>query len=322
MISTLYLMPTQRCNCCCDYCYLDPAEKQKQGSDRYFTAVLERFIQRLLELRPRRPQLRFIGGEPYLKAELVCRLTSRFLEQVPAGMTLVNTNGTLITTGRLASLTPVRDRVHHVVSLDGPAAFHDSRRHLLSGGSAFARALTGVEALTRLGFPVHVNMVLDPDSVGQIEALVRLLRDELGITALAVSLLQTTPPLPVATKLALLTTAYRVATRNGITLSGHHRLLLGHRIPELRCRAGERSILISSDGQANVCQRFVGRGRGVPLPDPERIDFQPLPWRHRVASCYGPSTRVLADALYRLYSREYPAYLEVTALDRVLYGTI
>jgi uncharacterized protein len=319
VVETLYLMPTQRCNCSCDYCYLGEGERRKRGSEALFAAVLERFIAHLA-CRPEieRPQLRFIGGEPYLALRLVQRLTTRFLRRFPGAMVLLNTNGTLITDAALAPLAPFADRVHHVVSVDGPARLHDARRHLSAGGSAHARVVAGIRTLQANGFSAHVNMVLDPTSVETLEELILLLR-QLGIDALAVSLLQTEPPLSPGTKYGLLRTVYEAAERHDVTLSGHHRLLLGGQIPGLRCRAGERSLLISADGEANICQRFVGAGCSAPVDFVSPgLDARSV----KARSCCAPEAMDLGRRLHGLYRRRFPRYLAVTPLDRLLYGTI
>jgi len=126
----------------------------------------------------------------------------------------------------------------------------------------------------------------------------------------------------VAQRYELLAGAYATAELHEVRVGGHHRLLLGHAIPELRCRAGEKTVVVTCDGRLNACQRFVGsRESGLRLEATTilrevRVD-------HAVASCcYGPETRALGELLLALYRARYPHYLEVHALDRRLFGVI
>jgi len=322
MITTLYLMPAQQCNCRCDYCYLPDEEKGKMGDADFFISVVERFILKASASNGReKPQLRFTGGEPYLEFDLVRNLSVRFLESIPDAMVVINTNGTLIDESDLAPMFKFRNNIHHVVSLDGTESIHNARRHYNNGGNGYQKVLSGIRALMELGFPTYINMVLDRISAEGLGEFMWFIRHSLGLDTLSVSLLHSDDfPISVGERFALLQSAYRTAKKYDITLTGHHRLLLGDKIPALRCRAGEKTVLVSSDRKLNACQRFVGKDDDVPDYG-EDYDFEGASLS-KSECCYTNEVKHLADKLYRLYEKEYPQYLGVNQVDRILFGTI
>lgn len=325
MITTLYLMPTQKCNCECGYCYVPAAEKHKQGDADFFHSVVEKFIHDLGVNEPvfPTPQLRFVGGEPYLVPDLLHDLSIKFLDAFPQGMVVINTNGTLVSAAGLARLEGRRSRIFHIVSLDGPEQIHNHRRKLNNSGNAWLEALLGIETLLNCGFPVYLNTVLDGQSVTGLGDLMRFISRDFGMDSLSVSLLQRLAlPLANEEKQALLAAAYQLAGQHRIRLGGHHRLMLGPLLPGLRCAAGRKTILVTSDGQLVSCQRFVGR-----TPRPGR--FRPDLDLTRAVSedliddcCYSPEALSLGQWLYGIYQERYPEYLEVSQLDRILFGVI
>jgi sulfatase maturation enzyme AslB (radical SAM superfamily) len=262
MITRLYLMPTHRCNCACSYCYISESEKKKQGSDGFFKTVIRQYISALNNngAGTEHPQLRFIGGEPYLKFQLMHELSNVFLAAFSDAMVVVNTNGTLVRTSNIETIDPMhRKKMIHVVSLDGIAEIHNARRKMKDGSNAFVKTVEGIKLLQDREFPVYVNMVLDDISVQRIDEFMIFLKDTLSMHALSVSLLYV-PGQTVKTEaeFQLLKKAYEAAGIHGIELGGHHRLLLGDRIPALKCKAGIKTMVITSDGTLTACQRFVG----------------------------------------------------------------
>lgn len=323
MVSSLYLMPTERCNCVCDYCYLE--ERSRTGDPALFLRIAESWIDRLRSWGGEmhiRPQIRFTGGEPWLEPELLCDITRSFLEAIPEGWVVVNTNGTMLPEDRLE---PFRgeQRFMSVVSLDGPAAVHDARRSLFAGGSAYDAAMRGILLLRELDLPVYINSVVDASSIDGLPGLMEIVDCELGLDSLSISLLMSpgsggNPD----SRFDLLRRAYGMAAEHGLRLGGHHRLLLGHLIPGLECRAGMNTVLIDASGGVNACQRFVGRS------DPDCIWSEDFDWDRFTSGqicrpvCRSEGDRKVGDLLYDLYLSEYPQYLTVDHVDRVLFGVI
>ena len=323
MVTTLYLMPTERCNCACSYCYLE--ERRKIGNSALFLEITESFIDRVLldpETMTSRPQIRFSGGEPWLEPVLLRDVAQSFLDRVPEGWVVVNTNGTLLSDEYLDQFKGDH-RFKSVISLDGLRAIHDARRILCGGGSAFEEALKGIRLLQKLDLPVYVNAVIDDFSLQGLPDLMELVNRELGMDSLSLSLLlspgDTRDP---SKRFDILRKAYTIASEYDLRLGGHHRLLLGHLIPGLECRAGISTALIDASGGVNACQRFVGRQP----PDSYwtgNFDWEGFTSRQDCSFiCRCDADRKVGDMLYDFYCREYPEYLYVDILDRVLFGVI
>jgi len=316
-------MPTERCNCVCSYCYLE--ERTRIGDPVLFRRIAESFTDSVSPDPARmesRPQIRFSGGEPWLEPALLCGVAKSFLDRVPEGWVVVNTNGTLFSYEYL-HLFKGDHRFKSVLSLDGPRAIHDARRILCGGGSAFEETLKGIRLLQELDLPVYVNAVIDDFSLEGLPDLMELVSRELGLDSLSLSLLLSPGDAPDSAKrFDTLRRAYSIASEYDLRLGGHHRLLLGRLIPGLECGAGISTVLIDASGCVNACQRFVGR-LAPDSPWAGSFDWENFTsCQDCVAVCRSDADRDVGDLLYGLYRREYPEYLSVDTLDRVLFGVL
>ena len=317
-LQSLYLMPTLDCNCRCSYCYIPEKERRKVSAAPDYTAVLQEFLSQTED----NPQLRFIGGEPLLYRDSVTELIRNFLNSRTDGFAFINTNGTLVQNGWLESLHPFVEKTGFIISLDGPEELHNSRRKLLDGKNGFREAVRAIRMIQECGFPVLCNMVLDPQSAEFLPDFFAFLKKELQMNAVSISLNSNYGgSFPLERKIDLLLFSYREGEKSGLTVSGHHRLLLGGRIPELRCRAGENTLLITPDQRAWSCQRFVGKASARIWSDAESLkraaDSGPVQ-----ECCYTAETARIAAGLYDFYSREANEYLHVNDTDRFLFGVI
>jgi len=317
-LQTLYLMPTLECNCRCNYCYIPKGVREHPATPPDFAPVLEAFLMEATAT----PQLRFIGGEPLLLPETVSALTTSFCRARPTGLVVINTNGTLLDQEIIRPFQQFAGQTAWIVSLDGLHTIHNSRRRLVSGASAFDAAVAGITSLQEGGQRVLCNMVLDRESAAGMDALFRFLSEDLGMDSISVSLNSSQGSgLLIEEKIQLLQQAYRLGVLHGLSVSGHHRLLLGMRIPELRCSAGVRTLLFGPDRHVYPCQRFVGRIEGALWKPGDKlaalVDAAPVN-----DCCYTPETKLLGDGLHDFFQKEFPAYLQVNALDRLLFGVL
>ena len=321
MVTSLYLMPTGECNCVCTYCYCP--QGRKRGDPDLFRRIAESFTDHIISSNPEaRPQIRFTGGEPWLEKELLPEVIELFFQKVPDGLVVVNTNATLLPVERLGDWRG-DERLIHVVSLDGPEILHDSRRKTTDGRGTFHKVIEGVKLLMDLDLPVYLNAVLDTGSSGYLPELLRFISSELGLAELSISLLhRDTDPLSPAERYGLLKNAYSEASSRSIRLGGHHRLLLGYRIPELRCKAGSATALVDPYGMVHACQRFVNRAK----PDcmwTENFDWNGFNSGQQCGSvCGGDDDCIVGRKLYDLYRKKYPEYLHSHHLDRILFGVL
>lgn len=324
MITRLYLMPTQNCNCECTYCYIPEVERTKKCDHDNLRSVVNKFIDNLKEQNYYKdPEIRFIGGEPYLDIKFIIELSNLFLERFNSGKIIINTNGTLINKKLLGLIkTEHRNKFIHIVSLDGVEEVHNKRRISKKGQNTFKQTVSGIRILKLLNMPVCINMVLDNYSVNKLNDFMLFLTNELDIHELSVSLLfNPDNPLSNELKYDLIKNAYSLAKENGILLGGHHRLLLGLENPEFMCNAGEKTILISSDKKIYACQRFVGR-KEAELFD-NSTDFNTVSCGKCVSNeCYSDDNKQLGKKIFELYSNGLSSYRSVNSLDKVLFGVI
>ena len=322
MVTSLYLMPTSECNCVCDYCYC-PEGGGRGGDPALFRKIAESFTRHALDSEfPARPQIRFTGGEPWLADEILLDVAGLFLGQVHDGWIVINSNATILPAERLRDFNGEK-RLIHVISLDGPESVHDSRRKMSDGRGSFNEVIKSIKILMDMNLPVYLNAVLDTGTSEKLPELMRFISSEFGIKELSVSLLYVDyDPMSPETRYNLLKNAYTAASKNSIRIGGHHRLLLGPWIPELRCNAGISTALIDPEGMVFACQRFVGRVKS------DRMWTEDFDWNGFSSGqrcdpvCGGEADLYVGKRLFELYGKEYPEYLHCNELDRILFGVL
>ena len=179
-----------RCNLDCAYCYYLPkgALVPGPGPARMADELLETFIREHLAASPG-PTTHFEwhGGEPTLLGlEGFQRIVALQRRHRPAGRTLTNglqTNGTLLDEAWARFLRAEGFSVG--LSLDGPAAGHDTCRVNRQGEATQAQVVRAFRLLKAHGVHTDVLCVLHAGNVGSPLALYRYFRD-LGVTHLQV----------------------------------------------------------------------------------------------------------------------------------------
>jgi sulfatase maturation enzyme AslB (radical SAM superfamily) len=313
-------MPTQKCNSECVYCYIPKEESKKEGNNGFFCKIVDKFINDLKDKKAI-PQLRFIGGEPYLKFDLITKLIKKFIKSFPKAMVVINTNGTLINSKIIKKLLPYRKNLIHITSLDGCEEINNSRRVLKDSSNSFRRVTSGIKLLKKHDFPIYINMVLDNHTLLGLEDFIRYIKSSLKLENLSVSLLHQSN-MKKEEKFEMLRKAYEISDKHNIQIGGHHRLLLGKRIPELKCFAGDKTILVTSDKKLAACQRFIGDGFDNQPCDLD-TDFTSTKSKYSPEDCcYSKDNLWLGNMLFKMYEEKYPEYLKVNTLDRILFGVI
>ncbi len=154
----LILMPTERCNFRCVYCYETFAHGRM---DRPTINGLRRLLER------RAPSLRaltieWFGGEPLLQLPVIVEIqehVQRLARQHPAmrARCSMTTNGYLLTPETLARLHESGVRTYQI-SVDGPAPEHDARRRRADGAGTFDQVWSNL--LTVRDGPLDVRIRL------------------------------------------------------------------------------------------------------------------------------------------------------------------
>ncbi|MCK5029525.1 MAG: radical SAM protein, partial [Bacteroidales bacterium] len=184
-------MPTHNCNCECTYCYIPDNERNKKSDHSYLRSVVKDFMDNLEKYNyNQKPEIRFIGGEPYLDINFIIEISNLFLERFKKGKIIINTNGTLISKEKLESINyKNRERFIHIISLDGIEEVHNERRISKNGQNSFNQTVGGINLLKSINMPVYINMVLDEFSIARLNDFMVYLKSELRINELSVSLL-------------------------------------------------------------------------------------------------------------------------------------
>lgn len=143
----LIVVTAQHCNLACPYCYQGPKKRSAKLSPKA-SSDLVRFATTAAFERGRDLKVTFYGGEPLLALDQILRLAEELQEAAAARNRTFSfsfiTNGTLLTRQAAARLQPLGLRAA-LITLDGPAAIHDSQRPLRSGGGSFQRILGNLQ---------------------------------------------------------------------------------------------------------------------------------------------------------------------------------
>ena len=167
----LFYVPSYACNFDCSYCYQKSYEPPDAGEQ---AAVIQAFFAYVdANFAGRHQYITLFGGEPLLpnasSREVVERMTSGTRDRgldlavVTNGYHLVSYIDTLAQ-GRIRELQ---------VTLDGPRAVHDGRRHLATGAGTFDAIVAGIDAALGAGMPVNLRTVMDRDNLPSYVALAR-----------------------------------------------------------------------------------------------------------------------------------------------------
>ncbi|WP_424358781.1 SynChlorMet cassette radical SAM/SPASM protein ScmE [Methanocella sp. MCL-LM] len=162
---------TNYCNLRCLYCshFSSPGEVNRDLS-------LDEWLQFFGELKDCAVMdVTLSGGEPFLRKDIreiidgIVRNRMRYS---------ILTNGTLIT-DELASFIASTGRCNMIqISVDGSnSEVHDSCR----GEGSFQKAIEGILHLTRHSIPVFPRVTIHKDNVKDLEAIAKLLLDDLGL---------------------------------------------------------------------------------------------------------------------------------------------
>lgn len=155
---SLVVMLTYDCQLRCAYCEVI------KGAREMSWQTLRASVDLLFTARHERLQLRYFGGEPLLRFDLVKRAIEYAEERRSReGRSVrhqITTNGLLLDDGKLEWLSG--HDVEILFSLDGSAATHKRQRQGPGGGTGYWRLRANLEALRRSGIPYFANLVLVP----------------------------------------------------------------------------------------------------------------------------------------------------------------
>ena len=176
----LILLPTERCNFRCTYCY-ETFENGRMSAETVL-AVKQLISRRLPELNSL--TIDWFGGEPLLEpaiirdiSEFVLNRKSRYAEY-KSNMT---TNGYLLDKGLLSELISLGISQFQI-SIDGWSGLHDVTRRRVDGAGTFDRILSNLVSAksTKHDFLMTLRLHLMPSNVKSLPELLDRIEDEFG----------------------------------------------------------------------------------------------------------------------------------------------
>lgn len=169
----LILLPTERCNFRCVYCYEDFAIGRM--SPRTIGAVKALLRNRVADLNEL--SVGWFGGEPLLASD-ICLDISQYAHEL-AGSHQVKLTGSLTTNAWHLDVPMLRRLVavgqtNYQITLDGDRDAHDTTRLLANGKGTFARIWDNLCAMssTDMVFAVSLRLHVTPANLQSMERLV------------------------------------------------------------------------------------------------------------------------------------------------------
>jgi len=261
----LTLSLTHDCNLACSYCYAGTKHPTTMSWE-----VARQAVDFALSFPCESAQLGYFGGEPLLAWDLLMR-SADYADTVAAekGIRLkrtVTTNGTLLNPARAAWLKA--HDFYPALSLDGNRAMHEATRPFARGASSFDACLRGLEILQKEFPAVEVIVVPDPANIHHLDAGVRFLAGEQGVTRVSVNpnFYAAWPPEALAAwRAAFLSLGDYYVQRYRENRPLALNFIDGKIITRLkdgfecrdRCNFGEREIAVAPSGRIYPCERIV-----------------------------------------------------------------
>lgn len=177
----LILLPTEKCNFRCTYCYEDFAIGRMSATvQRGVELFVERRIAELAKLR-----FSWFGGEPLLARDVVTRLSRHAFETAKAhgvdfqgGLT---TNAYLLTSELFDELLSYRQNFYQI-TLDGWGETHDQVRKQANGRGSFDRIWNNMIAIAKHAgdFEVLIRVHLRRTNIDSARHLMKEIRAQFG----------------------------------------------------------------------------------------------------------------------------------------------
>ncbi|WNF01155.1 radical SAM protein [Streptomyces luomodiensis] len=152
----LILLPTEKCNFRCTYCYEDfSVGRMKDSIVKGIKGLIDRRLEGLRSL-----SISWFGGEPLLALPVIEEVSAHVIRvaadhsdlEYAADMT---TNGYLLDSTTMTRLSALGIRQYQI-SLDGPQKFHDRTRVQANGSGSFHQVWENLLAIRQSATPVHV----------------------------------------------------------------------------------------------------------------------------------------------------------------------
>jgi uncharacterized protein len=175
-----WLHLTNQCNLRCKYCFLNKSSEHM--CEHLAIKSVKRIIESAVERNYSRVRLKYAGGEPTLKPDLIMR-THQFAEKLAQAHGL-KLEGKILTNGVSLSEKLVDFTLNHdigwAISMDGLNSGHDVQRPFVSGRSSSTQVHQSVQRLQKRDASFHIAITLTKLNLDHLPALVQeLLKQQL-----------------------------------------------------------------------------------------------------------------------------------------------
>lgn len=168
----VWLHTTNACTLRCTYCYLDKTDEAM--SEATADATIETVLSAARRHGYRRLQVKYAGAEASLNLQLIAYIHRQLVPRAAdEGLTLrgvVLSNGVALTKHRLAVIQGLG--LELMISLDGPAAFHDAQRPTLNGQPSYQAVVSSIERARAMRLDLIVSVTITGTSVAGLPELV------------------------------------------------------------------------------------------------------------------------------------------------------
>jgi uncharacterized protein len=181
---TLFIIPTNNCQCRCDYCYEDSIDRNRY-MDQTVQQQLLGWVERYLDEHPGLKEMNIVfhGGEPLLNPKAIYNLLPRLAtiaESRQKGFSVsMVTNGVRLDEKILETMSRYDFR-RLQLTLDGPKEVNDMRRKLVNGQGTFDTIWSKMHmALSKKYIDqIHLRINIDTDNLDLIEPLIFQLSED------------------------------------------------------------------------------------------------------------------------------------------------
>jgi len=176
-LMTATIIPTEKCNFQCIYCYENGAQKSMtqetaQNLIRYFSETLPKF---------QRVFINWYGGEPLMEMNMIRFIMSELQQICRSSKTVllssVTTNGSLLTPDNMNCLLDVGVNMFQL-SLDGNEATHNRQRPLKLGGNSYRTIMNNLQGIRDLIKKRRFEIVIRVNITDEVNFLMPEILDE------------------------------------------------------------------------------------------------------------------------------------------------
>ena len=164
---------SESCNLSCEYCYYSRKHGNRDSVSGMDPRILETFIEDYMRKTKGTAAFVWQGGEPLLAGlnffEHAVYLEAKYAPNNTMISNSIQTNGTLINNQWAEFFKDYNFFVG--VSVDGPAAIHDSRRVTANGMGSFKKAMKGIQILEEYGVEYNILTVLHRGNIDKADQL-------------------------------------------------------------------------------------------------------------------------------------------------------